>query len=112
MTHSYFTYKQYPAKNAHRTLFFFPAGFTKLSLYRYTIRQLNKMGVTVVGFDFKWNKAVKEVDLEGLNAILAQVDGIVSDHMADNKIRAIPMPCSARVLAELWRYILQNATRT
>jgi alpha/beta superfamily hydrolase len=78
----YFSFKEYKAKNATRTLFFFPAGFTKLSLYRYTIRQLNKMGVAVVGFDFKWRKAVQEVDLDGLHALMNQVDKVISNYMS------------------------------
>ncbi len=77
----YFSHKEYPAKNAKRTLFFFPAGFTKLSFYRYTIHQLNKAGVTVIGFDFRWQKAVREVDLDGLNDILVQVDEVISSHI-------------------------------
>jgi cephalosporin-C deacetylase-like acetyl esterase len=84
MHNPYFPYKEYKAKNATRTLFFFPAGFAKLSLYRYTIYQLNRMGITVVGFDFKWRKAVREVDLEGLHTTMRQVDTVVSTHMAAN----------------------------
>jgi alpha-beta hydrolase superfamily lysophospholipase len=82
MINPYFTYKVYKAKDAKRTLFFFPAGFTKLSWYRYTIYQLNKMGVTVVGFDFKWRRAVREADLESLHTTFKQVDRAVQQVMA------------------------------
>lgn len=81
----YFTHKEYKAMNAHKTLFFFPAGFTKLSLYRYTISQLNRSGITVVGFDFKWKKAVSEVNLDGLHHMMAQVDDVVSSYMDASK---------------------------
>jgi len=78
----YFSFRVYKAKTADRTLFFFPAGFTKLSVYRYTIHQLNKSGINVVGFDFKWRKAVRELDLEGLRAMMNSVDEVVTEYMA------------------------------
>jgi len=85
MQNPYFSYKVFKAKNAKRTLFFFPAGFTRLSLYRYPIARLNKSGVTVVGFDFQWRKAVSEVDLEGLHSLMAQINETVTHYMASNK---------------------------
>jgi pimeloyl-ACP methyl ester carboxylesterase len=82
---SYFTYTEFRAKNAQKTLFFFPAGFTKLSLYRFTIRQLNKMGIEVVGFDFDWKQAVRQSDLNGLRKLVTEVDAVVSDYIDRTK---------------------------
>jgi len=84
MNNEYFSYKEYRVTNANKILFFFPAGFTKLWLYRYTIFLINKMGYTVVGFDFRWNKAVNELDLKGLEDLMNIVDGVVAQIQSEN----------------------------
>src|SRR5688572_24690060 len=57
---TYFSVKHYKAKNEKKVLFFFPAGFTQMWQYRLTVLQLNRMGVSVVGFNVRWRAAVRE----------------------------------------------------
>ena len=73
----YFSTKIYPAKNAKRVLFFFPAGFSRMWHYRWTVFLLNRMGVTVIGFDFAWKKAIRDSDFSDLVDLVELVDKTV-----------------------------------
>ena len=73
-----FSFKLYKAKNSKRTLFFFPAGFTSMWMYRYTVYSLNRMGITVVGFNFKWRKAINESNLDDLIKMVDEVNDVVT----------------------------------
>ncbi len=85
----YYKIKEYPVKNPTRVVFWFPAGFTKLWQYRYTILLLNRMGISVVGFDFKWRKSFNELSPEGLidfsDQINVSVGEIMSGYSSDMK---------------------------
>lgn len=84
MNSEYLTHRLYKAKNAKKIMFFFPAGFTKMWQYRYTVFLLNKMGITVVGFDFEWHRAVNELDVAGLIKMQENIDEVVIDIQAKN----------------------------
>lgn len=81
---SYFVVKKYEVKNAKKTLFFFPAGFTKMWHYRWTVFLLNRMGISVVGFDFAWKKAIKECDFHDLVDLTSQVNATVGAVISKN----------------------------
>lgn len=57
--------------------FFFPAGFTQMWHYRLIVYSLNRKGITVVGFNFAWRKAIKENDFGGLYKLIDIVDETV-----------------------------------
>jgi pimeloyl-ACP methyl ester carboxylesterase len=84
-TNRYFSVREYRTKNARKTLFLFPAGFTKLSYYRLAIWQLNRMGIDVVGFDFYWKKAAQEATIEGLKQLFVDVDFVASEYIKNSK---------------------------
>ncbi|HTE57202.1 MAG TPA: hypothetical protein VK694_00505 [Verrucomicrobiae bacterium] len=78
----YFAIREYRAKNAKKVLFFFPAGFTKMWHYRWTVFVLNRMGITVVGFNFAWKKAIRKCNFDNMVDLIKQVDQAVSDTMS------------------------------
>lgn len=80
----YFVIKKYETKNAKKTLFFFPAGFTKIWQYRWTVYLLNRMGITVVGFDFAWKKAIRECDFNDFVDLIKQVNQAVGKVISKN----------------------------
>lgn len=84
MIKDYIKVKTYKAKKEKKILFFFPAGFTKMWQYRYTVFLLNRMGITVVGFDFAWNKAVSELDMGGLIRLVEDTNAIVLNTQLKN----------------------------
>ena len=84
-TDRYFSIREYRTKNARKTLFLFPAGFTKLSSYRVLIWQLNRMDIDVVGFDFFWKKAAQEATIEGLKQLFVDVDSVTSEYIKNSK---------------------------
>lgn len=81
---SYFVIKNYAPKNAKKILFFFPAGFTKMWMYRWTIFLLNRMDIRVVGFDFAWKKAIRECGFEDFVSLIKQVDEVVDEVIEKN----------------------------
>ena len=81
---TYFYVKEYKAKKEKRILFFFPAGFTQMWHYRWTVLLLNRMGITVIGFNFAWKKAIKECDFAELVNLIEQVDEAVDDTISKN----------------------------
>jgi pimeloyl-ACP methyl ester carboxylesterase len=81
----YFSVREYRIENARKTLFFFPAGFTKLSIYRVLIWQLNKMRIDVVGFDIHWKMAADEATIDGLKKMMAEIDAVASSYIGKNK---------------------------
>lgn len=78
---SFFTFKVFKCKNPRMTLYFFPAGFTKLSSYRLTLWQLKRMNIDVVGFDFDWRNATKNMDKNGSAKLFHAVDEVVSSYI-------------------------------
>jgi alpha-beta hydrolase superfamily lysophospholipase len=76
---SYFSVRVYEARNAKKVLFFFPAGFTQMWHYRWTVFLLNRMGITVVGFNFAWKRAIREWDFDQLLQLIYQVDQKVDE---------------------------------
>ncbi len=76
---TYFNVREYKAKNEKKILFFFPAGFTQMWHYRWTVLLLNRMGITVIGFNFAWKKAIKECDFADLINLIKQVNEVVED---------------------------------
>jgi alpha-beta hydrolase superfamily lysophospholipase len=80
----YFSTKEYKAKNTKKILFFFPAGFTKMWQYRWTVFLLNRMGITVIGFDFSWRKAIRECNFTDLINLIKQVDQVVGETITKN----------------------------
>jgi alpha-beta hydrolase superfamily lysophospholipase len=85
---NYFSVKLYSAKNERKILFFFPAAFTQMWHYRWTVFSLNKMGVTVVGLNIAWNRAIRELDFDGLLELVKQIDGVVSDTISKNSLKS------------------------
>lgn len=81
----YFGVKEYRTRGSRKTLFLFPAGFTKLSSYRLLIWQLNRMGIDVVGFDIYWRKATDEADIEGLKQYMIDIDKVVDMYIRSSK---------------------------
>jgi len=47
--------------------------------YRWTVFLLNQMGITVVGFDFAWKKAIRECGFEDFINFINQVNQSVDD---------------------------------
>ena len=80
----YFVIKRYETKNAKKSLFFFPAGFTKMWQYRWTVFLLNRMGITVVGFDFAWKKIIRESDFNDFVDLIKQVNQTVDEVISNN----------------------------
>lgn len=80
----FFSIKEYKTKNAKKILFFFPAGFTKMWQYRWTVFLLNRMGITVIGFDIAWRKAIRECDFNDLVDLIKRVDQIVDEVISKN----------------------------
>ncbi len=80
----YFSTKVYKAKHEKKILFLFPAGFTKVWQYRWTIYLLNRMGVTVVGFDCEWKKVIRECNFDDLLKIVYQVEKTAGEVITDN----------------------------
>lgn len=80
----YFSVRVYKSKNEKKILFFFPAGFTQMWHYRWTIFLLNRMGVTVIGFNFAWKKAIRECDFADLLNLIEQVNNIVDKKITNN----------------------------
>lgn len=80
----YFKTKTYKAKNSKKTMFFFPAGFTKMWHYRWTVFLLNRMGITVVGFDFDWRRAIREYDFDDFVDLIEQVNQTVDEIISNN----------------------------
>lgn len=78
----YFSIKEYKAKNEKKVLFFFPAGFTQMWHYRWTVFLLNRKGITVIGFNFAWKKAIRECDFADLVNMIEQVNEIVDKTVA------------------------------
>lgn len=85
MSSEYYQYKIYNAKNATSTVFFFPAGFTQMWLYGLTVRQLNKRGFKVVGFNIKWRKAIQEFDIDGFITFMNQMNDVVTEIQTKTK---------------------------
>lgn len=79
-----FRIKKYvvPAQRERAVLFLFPAGFTYLWQYRMLIRRLNKMGISVVGFDFAWRTAIRDLSIEKLIAYMQEVAKKVNKEIA------------------------------
>lgn len=80
----YFDVVEYSVKDAKKVLFFFPAGFTKIWQYRWTIFLLNRMGITVIGFDFAWKKAIRWLDFKMLLDLVFAVNQKVGEIIANN----------------------------
>ncbi len=67
-------------------MFFFPAGFTKMWQYRWTVFLINRMGITVIGFDFAWRSAIREYDFNDFIDLIKQVDKTVDEVISNNSI--------------------------
>lgn len=80
----YFTVREYRVKNPKKILFFFPAGFTQMWHYRLVIYWLNRKGISVIGFNFAWKKAIRECDFDKLISLIEEVHHSVEDVMAVN----------------------------
>ncbi len=65
-------------------MFFFPAGFTKMWQYWWTVFLLNRRGITVVGFDFAWKRAIKECDFNDFVELINQVDKAVDEVISNS----------------------------
>jgi len=81
---SYFSVKEYKAKNQKKILFFFPAGFTQMWHYRWTVFLLNRIGITVIGFNIAWKKAIREWDFDDLVNSIEKVNLFVDDKISKN----------------------------
>lgn len=79
MVNDYFSTREYKAKNEKKILFFFPAGFTQMWHYRWTVFLLNRKGITVLGFNFAWKKAIRECNSPDLVKMIEQVNEVVDD---------------------------------
>ena len=79
MVNDYFSTREYKAKNEKKILFFFPAGFTQMWHYRWTVFLLNRKGITVLGFNFAWKKAIRECNFPDLVKMIEQVNEVVDD---------------------------------
>lgn len=75
--------KYYLVKGSDRTMFFFPAGLTKMWQYKLTISQLNKMGISVIGYDIKWKKSIGTMSLDESIAFVKSVSESVGRHIAE-----------------------------
>lgn len=81
-----FSVKYYPARDEKRVLFFFPAGFTQMWHYRLTVMQLNRMGVSVVGFNIRWRRAIRQYhNLDHFIDVIKEVDRTVGDIITRGK---------------------------
>ncbi len=80
----YISTKVYEAKNAKKVLFFFPAGFTQMWQYRWTVFLLNRRGITVVGFNFAWKKAIRDYGFDDLLQLIYQTDMVVDERIKAN----------------------------
>ncbi len=75
----HYSIKEYSVKNAKKVLFFFPAGFTKMWHYRFTVLQLNRMGISVIGFDFSWKNAIRTWGFDEFKGVIEEVDQTVDE---------------------------------
>lgn len=79
MSGSLFKMKMHKAKHEQTVLFFFPAGFTYLWQYRWLFWYLNMRGITVIGCEVAWRRAVKEMtSIDDMILAIKNIDSEVS----------------------------------
>jgi hypothetical protein len=75
--------KYYPVKGSNKTMFFFPAGLTKMWQYKLTIAQINKMGISVIGYDIQWKKSIGSMNVDDSIAFVKSVGESVGRHITE-----------------------------